>query len=709
MLAILKRELRSYYTSLLGYIYCGLIFCVIGVLFSGKCLDTHSTQFGYYVIGTVFYVMAAILPFCIVKLFSMERQYKTDQLLFTSPVSSITVLFAKYLAVVIFSLVPLLLSIVYPIIISSCGTMDVQFLSGSYIGCFLSILVLVSVEMFVSSLTTNSILAIVITYVIYVLILLGKVVENLVSSEDIYMFVHNTSVYNIFTDMISGIVRSGDLIHLVVLNIVFFLLTWIVLESRRQGIKKMLVFAVVVLLVGGVCDFIALKYTKVFDFTAERTLTLSQKTKEIVSGIDKPTTIYYMGTRSRANATYQEFLKQYMLLNDKVTVCYKNIDTDVDFCNQYLSNVNNVKESSILVVCEDRSIYLDASDYVTTSRISEHSTESFLQIEQQLTSAIFYSNSEETQKIYLLSGHSEELLNADFINMLYLNNYETEWLDLPYVLNSMEQTFPSDCNLMILNAPQIDYSTEEIEKLEFFLKNGGTLVTILDPLNENLKNLYVFLEKYGLQVQPGIVIEREEGRYAYDTLNYVIPKIQDSDLTSELSDKDITVLSMTSKGILPKGNGNGYSTTDILMTSGKAFSKTDNFDNLEKKGEHDIGGPFSVASCARNANAGNIFLLTSNVFFNEDADTESEGANRKLFLEVMKQLSDSESSIWIDGKRIGDQVALYPYNSRVFVKILTIIIIPVYFILSGIAVVIIRNNNIMFKKRKKRDDIEKES
>lgn len=709
MLAILKRELKSYYTSLFGYVYCALIFCVIGVLFCARCLDTHSTQFGYYVIGYVFYVIAMILPFCMVKLFSTERKYKTDQLLFTSPVSSFTVLIAKYLATMIFSLIPLLFSILYPVIISSYGTMNIRFLIGSYIGCLLSVMVLLSVGMFVASLTTNSILAIVITYAIYILVILGKVVENFISSNSVYSFIHSVSVYNIFNDMISGIVRSGDILHLIILMIVFFLLTWFVLESRRQSVKKMITFAIAVILIGGTFSFLSLKYTHVFDFTAEQTLTLSNDTKEIVSNIKKPTTIYYLGVRSRANATYQEFLKQYGQLNDNITITYKNVESDLDFCKQYLSNVSEVNESSILVVCGERFIYLDSSDYVTTSQINKYSSESFLQIEQQLTSAIYYSNSEEMQKIYLLNGHSEEMLNSDFINMLYLSNYETEVLDLPFVLNSMEQTFPSDCNLMIINAPQVDYSTNEIEKLEMFLKNAGTLVIILDPLNENTKNLYDFLEKYGLDVQQGIVIEREEGRYAYDTMNYLIPKIQDTELTQELSSKNITVLSMTSKGILPKGKGNGYTSTDILMTSGKAFSKIDNFDNLEKKGENDIGGPFSVASCARNANAGNIFLLTSNVFFNEQADTESEGANRKLFLEVVKQLSDSESSIWIDGKRVGDQVALYPHNSRIFVKILTIVVIPVCFVFIGIAVVMIRNNNIIFKLRKKRDDSDKKS
>lgn len=709
MLAILKRELKVYYTSLFAYIYYAAFFLVTGVFFSASCLETYSTEFGYYVIGIVFYVMVLILPFCTMKLFSLERKHKTDQLLFTAPVSSFAVLFAKYLATVIFALLPLVLSALYPIIISNYGTMSARFVIASYIGCFLSVLVMLSVGMFISTLTTNVVLAVVISYIIYAVVLLSRVVEGVVGTGVLFDVVHETSVYNKFHDMISGIVRSGDIVYLLALSVMFFLFTWIVLESRRQSLAKMIMCTVIVILFGGTISFFAFKYTKVYDFTAEQLLSVSEDTVQIVSDLDKPVDIYYMGKESTANATYREFLDIYSKLNDKVTVHYKNIAEDNEFREKYLPTLSQILEASILVVCDERCIYLNSADYVKTTQVSQYTTENSLQLENQLTSAIYYASTTETNLLTVVTGHDEESLNSDFTNMLYLNGYKIKDLDITAASSSIHALFSDDCNTALINAPQSDYLESEINELETYLENGGNLFVILDPLNEDLPNLYAFLKKYGLDIEPGIVIEKEEGRYAYETPYYLIPKLQKSIYTDAIYDKNLTILGMTSKGIIPDGSGNGYTSTDILMTSGKAFAKKDDYENMDSKGENDVGGPFSIASCATKEDAGSIFLMTTNVFFNEQADTESSGANRKFFLEIMKQLTNAESTIWIDGKLVGNQVALYPYGSRTIVKVITIIVLPVLIILVGIVIMIVRKKNLAIRSMKKRvEDDEQE-
>ncbi len=706
MLAILKRELKIYYTSLFTYIYYAIFFFVTGLFFSATCLETYSTEFGYYVVGVVFYVMVAILPFCTMKLFAMERKHKTDQLLFTSPVSSFSVLLAKYIATVIFALTPLVISAIYPIVISMHGTMSVKFVVASYIGCVLSVLVLLSVGMFVSSLTTNVVLAVVISYVIYAITILGRVIEAIIPVRGFYSIIHETSVYNKFNDMISGIVRSGDIIYLIILTIVFFVLTWIVLESRRQDTRKMIVIAVGVVCLGGAMSFVSFKHTKVYDFTAENLLTMSEQTKEIVENVEQPTTIYYIGKESTANATYREFFHLYECFNDNIKIIYKDIATDKEFQMQYLSNVYEINEASVVVVCGDKYIYLDASNYIKRSQESNYSSKSYLELESQLTNAIYYVNQEKSTPIAVVSGNAEESLNSDFSNMLYLNGYELDTFDLHSKTGTLHDAFSQQYGAVLINAPQTDYTKDEIAELKNYLDKGGNLVVVLDPLIEDTENLFVFLKEYGLDVQSGIVIERQQGMYAEDTLYYLVPQLQDNSFTKDIIDNNLTICPMSCKGILPNGSGNGYTSVDILMTSGKSFSKIGDFENIDRDNENDIGGPFSVASCAINPEKGSIFLLTSNVFFNEQVDLMSGGANRKLFLEIMKQLTDSKSAIWIDEKVVGDQIALYPYNFRNGIKVLTIGVIPCVIIILGVIIVMIRNHNIVYRIMKKRDSNE---
>lgn len=696
MLTILKKELKSYFTSLFAYVYYGIYFFLTGIFFVVNCLTTYSTQFGYYVLSRSFLVMAAMIPFCTMQAFARERRDKTDQLLFTAPVSTFAILAGKYFATAIYVLLPVVLSVFYPVMIAMHGEMSVRFLVSSYIGVVLVSLVLLSFGMFFSSLTSNVVLSAVLCYAVYAVILLGRLVESiLVNKESLYRIFHEISIYNKYYDLISGIVRSGDVLYLLLLAACFFFLTWFALESRRQSRERTAGRVVVTLAVVFALAAVFMSNTKVYDFTAERLLTLSEDTKEAVAAAKQPTEIYYMGLKSRANATYQEFLNTYEKLNDNITVHYMNVESDSEFRNQYLSDRAYVQEASLLVVCGGKSVFLDSDDYVVSTQTATYSYDRKLKLEEQLTRAIVYTNTEETDKLCMLVGHGETLLNSSFTNLLMLNNYEIEEVNLPEAMTAFEIRIPENSKAVFINAPQNDFTESELNVLRDYVKNGGQLVVTLDPLNEEIELFYKFLKEYGLEVVSGVVIEQDEGYYVEDTPYYLMPQIQDTEYTQEIIKDNLQVLTMTSKGIAKKGMANGYVCTDILTTSSHAFSKVSNFesDDVTAKTNEDIAGPFSVATCADNPQEGRVFLLASNVFFNGDADTESQGANRRFFVEILSKLTGTDSGVWIDGKDVGNQVGLYPNGMKTLLKIMTIVVIPAMILAFGILVIWIRRKS----------------
>ncbi|MDE6626395.1 MAG: Gldg family protein [Lachnospiraceae bacterium] len=702
MCAILKKELKMYYSSLFAYLYYGMFFLITAVFFVVNCLGTYSTHFGYYVMRYSFFVVVAVIPFCTMRLLAQERRSRTDQLLFTAPVSSFSVLAGKYLATAVYVLLPVALSVIYPVAISSCGEMSIRFVAGSYIGGCLLVLALLSVGMFISSLTTNVVLAAVFSYAVYGIILLERMIEAVLADHDmLYTFFHEISPYNKYFDMVSGIIRSGDVIFMLLIVICFFVLTWVSIESRRQDWRRIAAYAVAAIVLTVLLGTAFLRNTRVYDFTAEQLLTLSDETKERVSSISKPTDIYYMGARSRANATYRELMRAYMDLNENIEVHYVQLEDPV-FRAQYLPDIWSVQEASMLVVCGERSIYLNSEDYIITTQTSSYSYQSILNIEEQLTRAILYTNSEVADKICVISGHGEESLNSDFTNLMRLNNYELKELNLSEQAAKLEQTFSDDYRAVLINSPQVDFSEEELDSLRSYLEAGGKLSVILDPLNEELDRLYAFLKEYGLEVQTGIVIESEQGRYLYDTPNYIIPQMEDNKYTADIVNKHLDVLTMTSKGILKGGSANGYVCTDILTTSASSFSKVTDFDNLTTKAEGDINGPFSVASCASNPEEGSLLLITSNILFNQEADAESSGANRRFFVEILQKLTGTQSTVWIEGKDVGSQTAFYPNTVQGMIKVVTIIVIPVCILLIGVVVLVLRQKNIGILLLKKR-------
>lgn len=706
MFAVFKKEIKTYFTSFFAYLYYGIFFLVMGLLFVINCLSTYSTQFGYYVLSRTFLVIAAMIPFCTMRLFAQEKKTRTDQLIFTAPVSVFSVLVGKYLATVLFVLLPVLISGIYPLFILAHGKMSIRFLMGTYFAVILVSLVLLSIGMFISAISSNMVISVVLSYAVYAVIFLGRIIENVVSGEGVKDSIHNISIYNKYNDMVSGIVRSGDIIYLILLIIGFFMLTYFVLEGRFK--RKISVFikagSVVICLI--LFSTIALRYTKVWDFTAEHLLSFSDETKEIVSRIEKPTEIYYLGEKSRANATYVEFFNEYSRLNENISIHYVNPDYNAAFREQYLSNISQINEASIVVICGEKYIYLDSADFISTVWTSDYSHKKMLEIENQLSSAIYYTNSEASEEVSVVRGHGEEILNSEFSNTLMVNNYVLKDLNLSEAMVSFKETFSESCKAVIINAPQTDYSEEEIEVLKKYMSEGGRLFVCIDPLNEGLIRFYSFLKEYGFDIQKGIVVEADQTHYVYDTPYYLLPDMEETNLTNMLLKNKQFVLTMTSKGIRTDGEQNDYKVTELLTTSSGSYSKVENFDNLSTKSENDIMGPFSVAAFSENPDAGAIALLTSNIFFNEEVATDSAGANQKFFLSVMNALSGNETEIRIEGKDISSQVALYPNSMQTFLKVLVIFILPLFILIVGSIVLILRYKNISLSSLRKKGEKE---
>mgnify|MGYP003296229551 CR=1 FL=1 len=98
MLAIYKRELRSYFSTPLGYIFCGMFLLVSGLIFYFTTLANQSTEsLGEYFIYMIF-MFAILIPLLTMKLFAEDRRTKTEQLLLTAPVSLTGMVMGKYLA-----------------------------------------------------------------------------------------------------------------------------------------------------------------------------------------------------------------------------------------------------------------------------------------------------------------------------------------------------------------------------------------------------------------------------------------------------------------------------------------------------------------------------------------------------------------------------------------------------------------------------------
>ena len=158
MLAIYKREVRSYFNSMIGCVFAAFLTIIGGVYFMVYNLYSGYPFFAYSLAGVIFMLLISV-PVLSMKSFAEDRKNKTDQLLLTSPVSLVEIVLGKYLAMVTVFAIPCVIYCIFPLIIKLQGTAHFLVDYSSILAFFLLGCVFIAIGMFLSSLTESPVIA----------------------------------------------------------------------------------------------------------------------------------------------------------------------------------------------------------------------------------------------------------------------------------------------------------------------------------------------------------------------------------------------------------------------------------------------------------------------------------------------------------------------------------------------------------------------
>lgn len=163
MLAIYKRELKSYFHSMTGCVFIAFLVMFTGIYFMAYNLNAGYPYFSYTLSGSLIVFLVGI-PLLTMRSFSEERKTKTDQLLLTAPVSLTKVVLGKYFAMVTVLAVPNVIFCLFPLLIKLQGTAYLLVDYSSIAVFFLLGCVYLAIGMFMSSLTESQIIAFISTF-----------------------------------------------------------------------------------------------------------------------------------------------------------------------------------------------------------------------------------------------------------------------------------------------------------------------------------------------------------------------------------------------------------------------------------------------------------------------------------------------------------------------------------------------------------------
>lgn len=154
MIAILKHELRIYFHSLTAYVFGAFLLVFVGIGAMLYNLQAAVSNFEY-VLSFSSLIFVVIVPILTMRVIAEERKQKTDQLLYSLPISTTKVILGKFLALLVVFLLPLCVIAVYPLIFSQYGDVYLLTSYGSLIAFFIMGAALIALGVFVSSLTEN--------------------------------------------------------------------------------------------------------------------------------------------------------------------------------------------------------------------------------------------------------------------------------------------------------------------------------------------------------------------------------------------------------------------------------------------------------------------------------------------------------------------------------------------------------------------------
>ena len=155
MLAIYKRELKSYFTSMIGFVFMGFFLAIMGIYTVVYNLVNAYSNFEY-VLDSLSFVLIIIIPIITMRVIAEEKKQKTEQLLYTSPVSVEKIIIGKYLAVLTLFLIPMVITLFYPLILCQFGTINFATAYGGILGFSLMGATYIALGVFISSLTERS-------------------------------------------------------------------------------------------------------------------------------------------------------------------------------------------------------------------------------------------------------------------------------------------------------------------------------------------------------------------------------------------------------------------------------------------------------------------------------------------------------------------------------------------------------------------------
>jgi ABC-2 type transport system permease protein len=693
MMAVFKREFKAYFTSVTGWIFLAAFFFVFDLYFVANNLVYGYPYISYALMNVVF-VFIIIIPILAMRSMAEDRRTKTDQLLYTSPVSIPKVIFGKYLSMVAILSIGFAAVCLCPLLMSLFGTVPFGQSYTVILGVWLFGCLAIAVSMFLSSVTESQVIAAVLSFALLFVGYMMQGITGLISSEGnvLTKILNCLSISAPLDNFSNGILDLAGIVYYVSGSALFLFLTCQLIQKYRWSVSSKKItrgvfntsFVVIGLAIVVAVNIFANELPdniKNIDVTSQNLYSLTDDTYTLLDTVDQDIDIYVLEAEDSADDTVAKTLDRYEDASSHISVQYIDPAVSPNFYTTYTDSAPT--DGSLIVVCGDRSKVIDYSDiYEYTFDYSTYSSSvSAYDGEGQITSAISYVLNEELPVVYLIDGHGESSLDSSFSDALEKLNMSVESITL-----LQEDEIPEDAAAIIINGPTSDFSQDDAQKVIDYLANGGkALIMTSYEAADDMTNFDSILAEYNIEVGYGIVMEGDNS-YCYQYPFYLLPDVQSSDLTSNVDGYIFAPYAQMLTNL--DSENEELEWTDLLLTSSSAYLKTDisNMTTYSKE-DGDVSGTFTLAANVSDTTTGaQVTVVASSLIFTDNADSMVSGQNLAMFKGIASTYSDSEVSVSIDAKSYSVDYLTVNQAVSITAELLLVVVLPIVLIVLGVVI-----------------------
>ncbi|MGN1098425.1 MAG: Gldg family protein [Clostridia bacterium] len=463
-----------------------------------------------------------------------------------------------------------------------------------------------------------------------------------------------------------------------------------------------------VLIVGAIVIFILLNllasaFSEKFpatrvDLTDKGLFKIGNTTKSVLADLDDSgddVTVYYLKNEADEITYIKEVLLKYLAASKNLKYEVKYYVKDPGFTKRY-GDVGSLTEGSLII--DDTTTgryriirYEDMFEYSTNS-MTQKQTISAANLESKLTNALAYCISRDEVSVCFTTGHGEASPD-EMGGVLQEENITAQ------LFNLKTDEVPDDCGILFIISPIYDFTADEIDRLDNYLDRGGNVQIAIEPA-VSLPRLESYLGEWGVTLEDNNVVEGDPNYMRYDQqtgMYWVYPQVVKSDITEDIIDRNLTVMSTLCRSINVADDPKGEITHSTIFYTTKdgvssdietAETKEGSFDlcvklektvgeNYDKTAKLIVGGSASFWGVTNYSNIVDLTGLLS----------ESGIGNNSFFVGSVYDMMELEGTkLTIESKSLSTTRLVMTDSQENVYRIIFCYALPIVIVLAGIII-----------------------